>query len=59
MTSQENGWADERLMQAFDLIGAVRIDARGAGAFSVADALTKAEKAIEAADIALEVERAS
>jgi hypothetical protein len=46
-------------MQAFDLIGAVRIDAREAGAFALADILAKAERAVEAADVALEEERAA
>jgi hypothetical protein len=58
-TQQPNGWADDRLMEAFDLIGAVRIDAREAGAFALADILAKAEKAVEAADVALEEERAA
>lgn len=46
-------------MNAFDLIGAVRIDAREAGAFRLADILAKAERAVEAADVALEEERAA
>ena len=46
-------------MNAFDLIGAVRIEAREAGAFALADILAKAEEAVEAADVALEAERAA
>lgn len=57
MTKQANGWADDRLMQAYDLIGAVRIEAKEAGIFRATNALKNAEKAVEDADIALEEER--
>jgi hypothetical protein len=53
------GWADDRLKQAHDLIDAVRLEAREAGIFLVVNALTNARRAIDAADVALEEERAA